>query len=351
MPKATSQAATTRAVSGVSGQGHSVADRAGATKSATPTTSMIAPCTISTRGQPERQRLPALRVDARHPLLPDREQRQRDRHHDVDPEPEPGREPGDRAVRAEVEAVPVQQRRDQRQRAEDQHGDHRHPGVRPGVRPQREQHHEEAGAVPGAEERRGQRRPDRPGEPRVGVLGQHVELVGRRARSARRTRPAAPWSRATPAARPRGQPRPHPSTVAAQVKPTQVPLSFPFVPTLPGMPGETAPEISTPDRRVRVFVSSTLQELADERRAARDRDQPAAADPGDVRAGRPAAPAARALPGLPGAERRLRRHLLAPVRLGGAGRAGVRPGGRVPAVRGPAEADLRQGGRRTGSRG
>ncbi|MFL6128280.1 MAG: ATP-binding protein [Mycobacteriales bacterium] len=35
------------------------------------------------------------------------------------------------------------------------------------------------------------------------------------------------------------------------------------------MPGETAPEISTPDRRVRVFVSSTLEELADERRAVR----------------------------------------------------------------------------------
>ena len=35
------------------------------------------------------------------------------------------------------------------------------------------------------------------------------------------------------------------------------------------MPGETAPEISTPDRRVRVFVSSTLQELADERQAVR----------------------------------------------------------------------------------
>ncbi len=35
------------------------------------------------------------------------------------------------------------------------------------------------------------------------------------------------------------------------------------------MPGENAPEISTPDRRVRVFVSSTLQELAEERRAVR----------------------------------------------------------------------------------
>lgn len=35
------------------------------------------------------------------------------------------------------------------------------------------------------------------------------------------------------------------------------------------MPGESAPEITTPDRRVRVFVSSTLQELADERAAVR----------------------------------------------------------------------------------
>jgi len=35
------------------------------------------------------------------------------------------------------------------------------------------------------------------------------------------------------------------------------------------MPGEIAPEITTPDRRVRVFVSSTLQELANERHAVR----------------------------------------------------------------------------------
>ena len=35
------------------------------------------------------------------------------------------------------------------------------------------------------------------------------------------------------------------------------------------MPGETPPEISTPDRRVRVFVSSTLEELAEERQAVR----------------------------------------------------------------------------------
>src|SRR5918997_6084623 len=36
------------------------------------------------------------------------------------------------------------------------------------------------------------------------------------------------------------------------------------------MPGEIAPEISTPDRRVRVFVSSTLAELAEERAAVKD---------------------------------------------------------------------------------
>jgi predicted ATPase len=35
------------------------------------------------------------------------------------------------------------------------------------------------------------------------------------------------------------------------------------------MPAQTAPEITTPDRRVRVFVSSTLQELAAERQAVR----------------------------------------------------------------------------------
>ena len=46
-PNAISQAATARAVSGVSGHGHSVRAVDGATYSATPTASMIRPCTVN----------------------------------------------------------------------------------------------------------------------------------------------------------------------------------------------------------------------------------------------------------------------------------------------------------------
>src|SRR5690606_9790422 len=41
-------------------------------------------------------------------------------------------------------------------------------------------------------------------------------------------------------------------------------------PTSTGFEVQTAPAIRTPDRRLRVFVSSTLQELAPEREAARE---------------------------------------------------------------------------------
>ena len=50
--------------------------------------------------------------------------------------------------------------------------------------------------------------------------------------------------------------------------------------------------IRTPDQRIRVFVSSTLRELADERRAVRAAIERHAAGPGDVRARRPPASAA-----------------------------------------------------------
>src|SRR5690606_31861801 len=66
---------------------------------------------------------------------------------------------------------------------------------------------------------------------------------------------------------------------------------------------------------------------------------------GDVRAGGPPTPAARAVSRVPGAEPHLHRRLLAALRLGGAGRGGVRAGGRVPAGRGTASAALHQGTR------
>ena len=68
-----------------------------------------------------------------------------------------------------------------------------------------------------------------------------------------------------------------------------------------------------------------------------------AADAGDVRARRAAAPAAGAVSGLPGAERRVRRPVLAAVRVGRAGHGDLRPGGRVPAVAGVSAAAVRQG--------
>ena len=60
-------------------------------------------------------------------------------------------------------------------------------------------------------------------------------------------------------------------------------------------------------------------------------DRAAAARPRHVRAGRAPASAARAVPRLPRAERRVRRHLLAAVRLDRARRGDLRPRGRVPA--------------------
>ena len=95
------------------------------------------------------------------------------------------------------------------------------------------------------------------------------------------------------------------------------------------MTGGRSPVIRTPDQRIRVFVSSTLRELADERDAVRVGDRAPATRARDVRAGRPPAPAARPLPVLPRAERRLRRHLRRQLRLGRPRRGGLRPRGRV----------------------
>ena len=72
--------------------------------------------------------------------------------------------------------------------------------------------------------------------------------------------------------------------------------------------------IRTPDQRLRVFVSSTLQELAESgSQQGRDpADPPHAGDVRDARARTRRATVSR----LPGAERRLRRNLLAALRVG-----------------------------------
>jgi hypothetical protein len=60
--------------------------------------------------------------------------------------------------------------------------------------------------------------------------------------------------------------RPHadPAPVTADLPPASMPIRTPPAPTAP------TPNIRTPDQRLRVFLSSTLDELAPERRAARE---------------------------------------------------------------------------------
>ena len=99
--------------------------------------------------------------------------------------------------------------------------------------------------------------------------------------------------------------------------------------------------ILTPDQRLRVFVSSTLGELAERARRGARGDRVAAARAGDVRDGRAPAPAARALPRLPRAVARVPRDLRAALRLGRADDGHLRARGRVPAQRRPAQARLR----------
>ena len=78
--------------------------------------------------------------------------------------------------------------------------------------------------------------------------------------------------------------------------------------------------ILTPDQRVRVFVSSTLEELADRAGRRARRRRAAAPVSGPVRAGRPRPSAAEPVPLVPRAEPRVRRHLLGALRLGRARR-------------------------------
>ncbi len=106
-------------------------------------------------------------------------------------------------------------------------------------------------------------------------------------------------------------------------------------------PAGAAP-IRTPDQRLRVFVSSTLAELAPERAAVARAISAPQADAGDVRARSPAAPSSRALPRLPGAVRRVRRSLLAALRMDRPrdGHLGTRR--RVPPVRRDAPAAVHE---------
>ena len=105
-----------------------------------------------------------------------------------------------------------------------------------------------------------------------------------------------------------------------------------------------APPIRTPDQRLRVFVSSTLRELADERRAARAAIERLHLAPVMFELGaRPHPPRALYRSYL-AQSRRVRRHLRRQLRLGRARRGGLRPRGRVqprPGIH--AEAHLHQG--------
>ena len=77
-----------------------------------------------------------------------------------------------------------------------------------------------------------------------------------------------------------------------------------------------SPAIVTPDRRLRVFISSTIEELAPERRAAREAIAQLRQSAVFFEAGARPHPPQRRLSVIPRAERCFRRHLLAAVRLG-----------------------------------
>ena len=82
------------------------------------------------------------------------------------------------------------------------------------------------------------------------------------------------------------------------------------------MSESTARVIRTPDQRLRVFVSSTLQEVADERQAAREAIEHLRLAPVLFELGARPHPPERSVPRLPRSKPHLRRHLLAEVRLG-----------------------------------
>ena len=107
--------------------------------------------------------------------------------------------------------------------------------------------------------------------------------------------------------------------------------------------GAPGPRILTPDQRPRVFISSTLQELAPERAAARAAVERLRLIPVMFELGARPHPAARSVPRLPGAEPRVRGAVLRAVRMGRTRRGDLRPRGRVPALRRAAAAGLPQG--------
>src|ERR1700733_3556564 len=115
---------------------------------------------------------------------------------------------------------------------------------------------------------------------------------------------------------------------------------------LDGSPPSTA--IRTPDQRLRVFVSSTLKELAAERAAARTAIEQLRLAPGVLELGGGGAappPATGGVPGLPGAVRHFHRNLLAALRLGRARHDYLRPRRRAASGRGHAAAAGRPGAR------
>ena len=105
----------------------------------------------------------------------------------------------------------------------------------------------------------------------------------------------------------------------------------------------THTSIRTPDQRIRVFVSSTLRELADERRAVRSAIEQLQLAPVMFELGARPARASRALPVLPRAERCVRRDLRRQLWVGRSGGADLGARGRVrPRAAIHAEAHLHQ---------
>ena len=97
----------------------------------------------------------------------------------------------------------------------------------------------------------------------------------------------------------------------------------------PGAEGleNRASVIITPDQRVRVFISSTLEELAEERAAALRAIRRLHLVPVWYESGARPHPPQQHVPGLSGAEPDFCGHLLAAVWLGGAGHGDLRSGG------------------------
>ena len=117
------------------------------------------------------------------------------------------------------------------------------------------------------------------------------------------------------------------------------------------MTGRRGPVIRTPDQRIRVFVSSTLRELAAERRAVRAAIEGLRLAPVMFELGARPHPPRELYRAYLAAERRVRRHLRRQLRLGRAGRGRLGARGRVqPRPGGDAEAHLPQGVRRPRAR-